>query len=761
MTSKIGDSPRRLEDLPLITGRAVYAADVRLPGQLSAYVVRSPVAHGKIVDVDVDDAKRLPGVIGVWIAEDVVGDLGTIPMIQPRVSFEEAVVPYLQPVLARDRVRYVGEPIALVVALDRYVAEDAGDLVFVDIDPLDVSTDLLETVAGEGLFPEGNEVTVLHATFGDQSVFGDAPVVVECELRTGRHSAVPMETRGLVVEFDAGARSLIVHGSTKVPHANRAQLARHLGVTPDRIRMKETSVGGGFGIRGEFYPEDFLIAWAALRLERSIAWIEDRREHFISANQSREQIHRAVIAGDGSGRILGLRSEFWADMGAYVRTHGIRVPDLTLSMLPGPYDIATYEGIGHCVVTNKTPTATYRAPGRFESCFVRERMIDLYAARIGMNALDVRRKNLIRAEQMPFTRSLVSTGEPVVYNEGNYPKLLEDVVNRLDLGAVERRRAAGERVGVGVAMFLEKSGLGPWESGSVAVGPQGNIVVRSGCSSVGQGLRTVLAQIAAETFDVALDKVRVELLDTEHSAFGTGSYASRSTATGGSAVHLAARKVVEQAKVFAGAELEVEVDDLVVRDGGLEVAGASDVRLSFGEISARLDPVTAGRRGVLPGLRAEEFFHVTKLTYPYGCHAAIAVVDEETGAPKIERLVLGYDVGRAVNPVLVDGQLHGGALQGLGGALLERFIYDEDGNPLVTSFMDYLMPTCIEAPEMETVVTEDAPTSTNPLGVKGAGEGGLTGVAAAIAAAIDHALDAPGAVTSVPVDIAALAKVRP
>lgn len=698
----------------------------------------------------------MSGVLGVWTAADLIADLGSMPFIQPRVSFDDAVIPYLQPVLALDRVRYVGEPVALIVATDRYVAEDAAELVFVDVETTTACVDTVASSSGEPLFPEGNEITILRAGFGDPSAFSEAPVVIETDIRIGRHSGVPMETRGMVVEYDAG--SLIVHGATKVPHSNRSQLASHLGISPDLIRMKETSVGGGFGVRGEFYPEDLLVAWAALRSKRPIAWIEDRREHFLATNQSREQFHRATIVGDEGGRILGLRSEFWNDMGAYVRTHGIRVPDLTLSMFPGPYDIPAYEGIAHCVVTNKTPTATYRAPGRFESCFVRERLIDMYAAKIDVDPVEVRRMNLIRPEQMPYRRELQSTGEPVIFNEGDYAKLLDRVSDCLDREAIARRRASGEAIGVGISMFLEKSGLGPWESGSVAISPDGTIIVRSGCSSVGQGLRTVLSQIAAETFDVELERVRVELLDTEHSSYGTGSYASRSTATGGSAVLLAGRKVIEKARAVAAAELEVDASDLIVRDGGLEVIGAPELRLGFGDIAASLGPTSSRRGGAPPGLKAEEFFHIKKLTYPYGCHAAVVTVDRETGRPTVERLVLGYDIGRAVNPKLVEGQLHGGAMQGLAGALFERFSYDTDGNPLVTSFMDYLMPTCAEAPNMTTVISEDAPTETNPLGVKGAGEGGLTGVAAAIAAAIDDALGTPGAVVEVPVDLAALAE---
>jgi carbon-monoxide dehydrogenase large subunit len=755
----IGRSLRRVEDLSLLTGRAVFAGDVRVSGQLSAFIVRAQIAHAKLTDVDVSAARELPGVIAAWDAKAIESDFGSIPQIQPRVSFDESVVPFLQPVIAHERVRYVGEPIAIVVAEDRYVAEDAGDLVFADFDSLDAVVHPRSAVDEPSLFPEGNEVTVLRASFGEvEEIFRTAEVVIEHDFSTERHSGVPMETRGFVVEFDPLGETLIFHGATKVPHANRSQLADHLGISSGKIRMKETSVGGGFGVRGEYYPEDFLVAWAALKLRRSIGWIEDRREHLVAANQSREQHHRAAIAGDEEGRLLAIRSEFWADMGAYVRSHGVRVPDLTLSMLPGPYDFAAYEGIAHCVVTNRTPTATYRAPGRFESCFVRERLVDLYASKLRADPIEVRRKNLIRADQMPYSRQLVSTGEPVVYNEGDYRKLLDRVAEELDRESIASRRAGGERVGVGLAMFLEKSGLGPWESGSVSVTPEGEVLVRSGCSSVGQGLRTVLGQVVAEVLDVELERVRVELLDTDHTQFGTGSYASRSTATAGSAVFLSAQKVVEKAKVVAARRLEVHTGDLIVKNGGIEVMGTPTLRMGLNDIAAALDPIGAESYGLPPGLEAEDYFHVTKLTYPYGAHAAVVSVDPETGLPTVEKLILGYDVGRAVNPLLVEGQLHGGALQGLAGAILERFVFDEDGNPLVTSFMDYLMPTASEAPVMQAVVTEVAPTETNPLGVKGAGEGGLTGVAAAIAAAIDDALGWSGAVTSLPVDPALLMK---
>lgn len=745
----IGTSILRHEDASLIRGAATYVADVALPGLMHLRIVRSDVSHASIVSIDVDEARQLDGVVAVWTATDLEQDRGHVPVIRPRVSFDEAVEPYLQPVLARDRVRYVGEPIAIVVASDEYVAEDAAELVVVDVDVLEAQLDL-QHHGDEPLFAQGNEVTLLNADFGDvDAAFAEAAVVVEAELRTGRHTGVPMETRGIVVEYDPLAQGLVVHGSTKVPHSNRAQLADHLGVAPSRITMRETAVGGGFGVRGEYYPEDFLVAWAAWRLKRPVRWIEDRREHLVAANHSRQQTHNAAMAADADGRILALRSEFWSDHGAYVRSHGVRVPDLTLSMLPGPYDIASYRGLAHCVVTNRTPTATYRAPGRFESSFVRERLIDMVAGELGLDPVEVRRRNLIRPDQLPYQRSLLSTSEPVVFSEGDYPALLDRVLSHVDRDRLAKRRRDGEQVGFGLAIFLEKSGLGPWESGTVSVQPDGSVTVRSGCSSVGQGIRTILAQIAADELQISSDRVRVELLNTGQTDFGTGSYASRSTATAGSAVHLAAKGVVERARMVAADELGTTAAELSFAEGSF--TGPEGATVDLGTIAGLLEPSRAARLGVAPGLRVEEHFHVEKVTYPYGVHTAEVSVDVETGEVTVERLVLGFDVGRAVNPILVEGQLHGGAVQAVGGALLEEFTYDDSGNPQAATFMDYLLPTMAETPEMVTVISEDSPAMHNPLGVKGAGEGGITGVAAAIAGAVDDALGRPGLVRQVPI----------
>ena len=726
-------------------------ADVHLPGHLTLAFVRSSISHGEILDIDTSAASLLPGVEAIFTARDIESSLGTLPRIPPRVSFDETVVPYLQPILAKDRVRYVGEPIAVVVASDRYVAEDAAELVFVDIEPREAHVH--GDSGGEPIHDAGNLVTSLFGEFGDVDVaLRDSSIVVEAELSIGRHTGVPMETRGIAVEYNPANNHLTIHGATKVPHWNRNAICDLLSIPPSTLTMKETAIGGGFGVRGELYPEDVLAVWVANRIRRSVTWIEDRREHLMTANHSREQRHRAVIAGDGTGRINAIASEFWMDMGAYVRTHSVRVADLTLSMLPGPYDIGSYRAVGHCVITNKTPTGTYRGPGRFESSFVRERLIDLFAAEVGMSPTDVRRINLIRPDQIPYERALSSTGEPVVFSEGDFTGMLDLAVNSLEIEGVDERRSSGEAVGIGIAMFLEKSGLGPWETGSIDVDPDGVVSVRSGCSSVGQGIRTALAQIVADKLEIPVAQVRVELLDTDRTEYGIGSYASRSTVTAGNALVEASQGIIAKVKQVAAAEFEVDRGDLEYRSGGVEVRGSPEFRISIFDAASRLTPSASKSYGIeSPGLNAESVFDVKRVAYPCGAQGAVVSVDRDTGAVTVEKLVLCYDIGRAVNPMLVMGQMEGGAVQAIGGTLLESFVYDEYGNPLATSFMDYMMPTMAETPKLLALPSEMSTTETNPLGIKGAGEGGVPGVAAAIASAVDDALGRPGAVKSLPI----------
>jgi carbon-monoxide dehydrogenase large subunit len=741
--SWVGTSVERPEDDALLTGAEPYVADLELPGQLSAAIVRSSVAHGRLLSIDTAEATALEGVVAVYTAQDIAADLGAVPVIHPRLSFDDSLAPYLQPVMVEDRVRFVGEPLAIVVARNRYIAEDAAELVFADIEPLDPVLDAVAGGASIELFEgHSNVASTSRGAFGDvAAAVAGADVVVEAEIVVGRHSGIPMEGRGIVADADPATGRLTIHGSTKVPHNNRTELAALLGIPEASIRMLEMAAGGGFGIKGEFYPEDFLVPWASRKLGKPVAWVEDRREHMLTANHSRQQVHRATIAGTADGRVTAIGTEFWVDAGAYVRTVGTRVADLTIGSVIGPYDIANYSATGHSVLTNKTPTGTYRGPGRFESSFVMERLLDLFAARIGIGPIEVRRRNLIRIESMPYTRPLYSAGEPIVLEPADYEAMLDRVIEAADPEEVAARRAAGETVGLGVGTFLEKSGLGPWETARLDVTPGGEIRIWTGATSLGQGLRNVLVQVVADELDLAPDQITAAKLDTDLITTGIGTYASRSTVMSGGAAQQAAIALVALARTLAAAALGVDEDALELREGGFQAAGDASARVTLAELAA-----AAGDEG----LSVEETFRVARVAYGQGALAAVVRVDPEIGAVHVERLVIGYDVGRAINPRIIEGQLQGAAVQALGGALLEEFVYDEDGNPLAASFMDYLLPALGDAPEM-IVLIDEVPATTNPLGVKGAGEAGVPAIAGTIANAIEDAIGAPGTIRRTPI----------
>jgi CO/xanthine dehydrogenase Mo-binding subunit len=749
--SFVGRSVIRLEDRPLVTGRGAFAADVAFPHMLHMRAVRSAHAHGRIMSIDASAALALPGVVAVWTSADV----SEIPPIDFRLTRIEGLAPYRQPILARQRVRYVGEPVAAVFATDPYVAEDAADLVAIAVEELPV---ILDAGAVPGEFEDGRstEPAVVEKSYGDvAAAFRAAAVVVELDLAVGRHSGVPLETRGAIARYDAARDVLELYGAAKVPHWNRDSIARMLRRSAASVHLLEGHVGGGFGIRGELYPEDVLVCLAALRLGRPVKWIEDRREHLIAANHSRQQRHKVRAAVDAEGRILAIEDEFFHDQGGYVRTHAATVPDLAAAMLPGPYRVPAYRAIGRVRLTNKTPCGTYRAPGRFESTFVRERLMDAIAARLSIDRIDLRRRNLIGKEEMPYGRPLATLGTEVVLDSGDYAGLLDKALAAVkwrDLqDELERRRAGGECVGAGLAFFVEKSGLGPFDGVRLSVDTSGAVEVVTGAASLGQGIETVVAQICADALGVDYRRVRVLHGRTDRIAFGMGAFASRATVMTGEATRLAALEVRAKAIEVAAELMQQDADALAVIDGKVVRKDAGGPSMTLGEIATALEPASKLRGARAPGLSADGWFYTEHMNYPYGVHVAVAKIDRETGGVTIERYLLAYDVGRAVNPMLVEGQLAGGFAQGIGGALLEEFLYDERGEPLSVNFADYLMPTAREVPALDVLITQDAPSPLNSLGLKGAGEGGVNAVGAAIAAAIDDAVGIPGAITRLPV----------
>ena len=725
----VGRSLPRLEDPPLVRGNGRFAVKVSFPGELHMRIVRSPFAHGRLRGIEAAKARAARGCVAVWTSADVID----IPPIEFRPTRVKGLEPYRQHVLAKDTVRYVGEPVAAVFAEDAYSAEDAADLVELDIEPL------APVLHAE----EGAEPTVIHKEYGDVAgAFAHAHAVIELDLEIGRHSGVPLEPRAAIARLHEGVLEL--HAATKRPHANRDVLARMLKRDPASIQLYEGHIGGGFGVRGELYPEDLLVCAAALRLGRPVKWLEDRRENLMACNQSREQRHKLRAAIDAQGRILAIDDEFFHDQGAYVRTHGARVADLTAGMLPGPYRVPAYRARGHYRLTNKTPAATYRAPGRFEATFACERLLDAIADKMGIDRIEARRRNLISKAEMPYARPMDVLEVETVLDSGDYAGLLEKALNAVKWTALQaqlrERRAKGEAVGVGIALFLEKSGLGPLDAARARVDKSGLVEVITGAASLGQGVETVLAQICADALGVDYRNVRVRHGETVRIERGFGSHASRTTVMTGEATRLAATNL--RAKIIAAAEglLDLPAEILDIADGSVI---RTDVRAAPLATLAEL-----AQRGELV---ADGEFRSEHMTYPYGAHVAVVNVDRETGGVHVERYFVGYDIGRAVNPMLVEGQIAGGVAQGIGGALYEEFVYDERGEPLSTTFADYLIPTASEIPPIEVLITEDAPSPLNGLGVKGAGEAGVNAVGAAIAAAIDDALGRPGAVTRLPV----------
>jgi aerobic carbon-monoxide dehydrogenase large subunit len=754
----IGSRTLRVEDERFLRGEGLYVADRRTAFMAEAMIVRSPHAHARIIKIELIKAAAAPGVLAAVSARDLPTTAKPIPC---RIRSHGDVTPFLQPVLARDVVRYVGEPIAVIVATTRAMAEDAAELVEIEWEPLSPVTTVHDSVCSDTvrIHERGNVATAWSIDIGDvDSALETAKVKVTHKFKTSRQTGLPLETRGILASYDPGRRHLEVFGPTKIPHTNRRMLAPMLGIPEAAIRFVEPDVGGSFGVRGEFYPEDFLIPWLAMRLRTPVRWIEDRFEHFSAINHSRQAEFEVTASADAEGQLTSFELHLMSDMGAYMRTHGDVVPSYVAAGFTGPYRVRNYRAKASAVLTNKTPTGTIRSPGTFEANFVRERVVDMLAAKLGMDRVEFRRKNLIRPAELPWKVGTIGGGHPTVYDSGDFPAIFERAL--AEFGWNIKAERAGGRTGRGISVSVEPSALGVFESARIDVGVDGFVRVMTGCTSQGQGQETALAQVAAETLTVPIDRISVIHGDTGEIAFGGGTNASRAAVMAGNAVHAAAASVKEKAVRAAARKLECSEADLVLRNGRVELEGAPGSGLALGEIAQLLSP---GDQQFLPsreetiqednsGLTSTNIIRgVPSGTSVFAVHLAEVEVDRELGQIEVKRLLVACDIGRAINPMIVEGQIVGGAVQGIGCTLLEELTYDEQGQLQTATLGDYLVPISYDAPVVKAVVIEQAVSPSNPLGVKGIGEVGPTGVAAAIGNAVADALGVQDAIDELPI----------
>jgi len=728
----IGSPIERVEDLRFLRGKGTYLDDLSRPGLLHATILRSSLAHGRIRSIDATAALALPGVHAV-ITAAMIGE--PVPRIPIRLQPLPVLEPFHQPVIAESKVRYVGEPIAVVLADSAAIAEDALAEIRVDIERLPAVADRRAAATGEALLFEetGANLAIKYtAAKGDPDlVWGRADYVRREHFAVQRHTAVTMEPRGLLAEWDAARRRLTVSGASKVPFFNRRILMSQMGMAEDAIDMVENDVGGGFGVRGEFYPEDFLIPFAARFTGRPVKWVEDRREHLIAANHAREAECELQIACRYDGTILALTGNVYVDVGAYTRTNGMVGARNIAQFLSGPYRIPDIRIDALVLLTNKTPVGTYRGPGRFEADFFRERLLDMVARDLGIDRVEFRRRNLLTSAEMPYAIATITPYEHKdAFDSGDYRLTLDRCLE--EIGWEEQAKLQGELVdgryhGLGIGCFIEGSAAGPRENARLVLEADGRVSVFVGSSAVGQGLETAFSQIAADALEIPMDRIRgVFHGSTAFVREGFGSFHSRAVVMGGSAILLAAESFKEMVRAAAARRLGCAAGEVELVEG--RIAAAPDGKsVTFAELASE-------------GLSAEESFANSKHAYSYGAHAAHVAVDPGTGHVELVDYVAVEDVGRIINPVLLKGQIVGAIVQGLGGTLLEHLVYDEEGQLLTGSLADYLLPTASDFPRIRAVVTETYPSPINPLGAKGAGEGGIVPVGGVIANAVASAL---------------------
>ena len=766
-TRTIGARIPRLEDPRLLRGRGSFVDDVHPAGALHGAVLRSPHAHARIVAIDARHARTMTGVHLVLTAPDL-GELNQpTPLLIPNPCLTHPRTP--RP-LATTEVRFVGEPVAFVVADDRYVAEDALAAIDVTWDPLPAVASIEAALAdGAPLVHAevpGNRAARMSQRVGDpDGAFARAAHVFRETLWIERSCGSPIEARGVVAEYDGRAGALRVWDSTQAPLPIKNGLARMLGIPEFKVDVIAPDIGGGFGTKIMlFYPEEILVPYAAMRLRRPVKWTEDRREHLVASNQERGQRHDVEVAVDADGRILGLRDRFVHDAGAYT-PYGIVVPIITSTQLPGPYRLRNYAVDFDVVYTNTAMVTPYRGAGRPHGAFVMERVIGRIARELGLEPAEVRRRNFIQPHEFPWDVGLTfQDGGPTRYDSGDYPAGLALALETIGAATFRRdqaqARTQGRYLGLGVGCYVEGTGIGPYEGAHVRVEPSGQVLVATGLTTQGQGHPTTFAQITAEALGCDPRDVTVVTGDTRRFNWGAGTYASRALVTSGNAISVAALKVRDKAVRIAADLLEVAPEDLELVNGAVRVRGLPERALTLGALATVANPIRYAygkdaseaalrlvkpRDGAVlapdeaPGLEAHGYYAPPHATFASGCHVAIVEVDVGTGNVRILRYVVQHDCGTVVNPTIVEGQIAGGVAQGIGGAFYERIVYDDAGQPLTTTFMDFLLPTSTDVPDIE-IVHIETPSPLNPLGVKGVGEAGAIPVPALMAEAIDDAL---------------------
>jgi CO/xanthine dehydrogenase Mo-binding subunit len=786
VTQKLfGQRVQRVEDPRLLAGRGRYLDDLGRDA-LAAAFVRSPHAHARIVDIDVSAALAVEGLVAIYTYEDLDGrTTEPLPLLIPHPTLTHGRTPHA---LAKDEVNHVGEAIAMVVATDRYVAEDAAALIEVSYDFLPPVVGIEAARAAETLVHEdvpGNVAATMVQEVGDAAAaIATAPHRTSLSLSIERSASMPMEGKGVLARWDPDDESLLVHSSTQTSTSVRQAIAAKLSLPVDRVEVVTPDVGGGFGVKIVHpWPEEILVPWAAIRLGRPVKWTEDRREHFVSSAHERGQLHEVEVGYDDEGRLLGLSVKFWHDNGAWT-PYGLIVPIITSTQLLGPYKPGAYRVEFQSLYTNTVLVTPYRGAGRPQGCFVMERVMDAIARELGLDRTVVRERNFIRPEEMPFDHGLIfQDGRPLIYDSGDFPASLEKIkalVGWDDFAAYrDQARAEGRTVGIGLACYVEGTGVGPYEGGHIRIETDGTVVVSTGLTTQGQGHQTMLAQIVADELGVSMDMVRVTTGDTRRFKYAVGTFASRTAVMSGSAVALTARKVRAKALRIAADALEASVDDLEVVDGHVRVKGSPGAEIDLGAVAVLSNPLRyafdeAAARATQfaspadpqqppvadddePGLEGTDYYSPPRSTFANGMHAVVVETDPETADIRVLRYCVVHDCGTIINPMIVEGQVHGGVAQGVGGALYERMVYDGSGQLLNASYMDFLIPYASEVPTIE-IDHLETPSPLNPLGVKGAGEAGVIPGAAAIAAAIEDAEGFP--ITAMPISPSELFDLR-